>query len=168
MFFSKLSLWLFFYDFWPHADVFRKCHKHFQISLLYPEFVLNKFYPKYNYLDIQQINQTQFDYKKEIRIKVTRFTEYGERYKLFVIEKNSFDENFSLDDYGMSLVVEDNKTIIDTLKWNGIAKKSGLDTGDIINEFKIENQNRPKKETIYPIALILLSIFGYLNIRRRI
>ena len=47
-------------------------------------------------------------------------------------------------------------------------KKSGLDMGDIINEFKIENQNRPKKEIVYPIALILLSIFGYLNIRRRI
>ena len=138
------------------------------ISLLSPEFILNKFYPKYNYLSIEEINKKQFDYNKEIRIKITRLTEYGERYKLFVIEKNSFDENFSLDDYGMSLVVEDNKTIIDTLKWNGIAKKSGLDMGDIINEFKIENQNRPKKEIIYPIALILLSIFGYLNVRRRI
>ncbi len=138
------------------------------ISLLSPEFILNKFYPKYNYLSIEEINKKQFDYNKEIRIKITRLTEYGERYKLFVIEKKSFDENFSLDDYGMSLVVEDNKTIIDTLKWNGIAKKSGLDMGDIINEFKIENQNRPKKEIIYPIALILLSIFGYLNIRRRI
>ncbi len=138
------------------------------ISLLSPEFILNKFYPKYNYLSIEEINKKKFDYNKEIRIKITRLTEYGERYKLFVIEKNSFDENFSLDDYGMSLVVEDNKTLIDTLKWNGIAKKSGLDMGDIINEFKIENQNRPKKEIIYPIALILLSIFGYLNIRRRI
>ena len=137
------------------------------ISLLSPEFILNKFYPKYNYLSIEEINKKQFDYNKEIRIKITRLTEYGERYKLFVIEKNSFDENFSLDDYGMSLVVEDNKTIIDTLKWNGIAKKSGLDMGDIINEFKIENQNRPKKEIVYPIALILLSIFGYLNIKRR-
>ncbi len=138
------------------------------ISLLSPEFILNKFYPKYNFLSIEEINKKQFDYNKEIRIKVTRLTEYGERYKLFVIEKNSFDQNFSLDDYGMSLVLDDNKTIIDTLKWNGIAKKSGLDMGDIINEFKIENQNRPKKEIIYPIALILLSIFGYLNIRRRI
>ncbi len=138
------------------------------ISLLSPEFVLNKFYPKYNYLSMEEINKKQFDYNKEIRIKITRLTEYGERYKLFVIEKNSFDENFSLNDYGMSLVVEDKKTIIDTLKWNGIAKKSGLDMGDIINEFKIENQNRPKKEIIYPVALILLTIFGYLNIRRRI
>ena len=66
------------------------------ISLLSPEFILNKFYPKYNYLSIEEINKKQFDYNKEIRIKITRLTEYGERYKLFVIEKNSFDENFSL------------------------------------------------------------------------
>ena len=92
------------------------------ISLLSPEFILNKFYPKYNYLSIEEINKKQFDYNKEIRIKITRLTEYGERYKLFVIEKNSFDENFSLDDYGMSLVVEDNKTIIDTL--NGMELKN--------------------------------------------
>ena len=137
------------------------------ISLLSPEFILNKFYPKYNYLDIQQINQTQFDYKKEIRIKVTRFTEYGERYKLFVIEKNSFEKNFNIDEYGISLAVDNNNTVVDTLKWNGIAKKNGIDMGDIITEFKIENQNRPNKEIIYPIALIILSFFGYFNLRRK-
>ena len=51
------------------------------ISLLSPEFILNKFYPKYNYLSIEEINKKQFDYNKEIRIKITRLTEYGERYK---------------------------------------------------------------------------------------
>ena len=61
----------------------------------------------------------------------------------------------------------DGKIIIDNLDWNGIAKKSGLDIGDIINEFKIENQNRPKKEIVYPIALILLLVSGYLNFRRK-
>ena len=137
------------------------------ISLLSPEFILNKFYPKYKYLNINEIVQKQFDNKKEIRIKITRLTEYGERYKLFLIKKNSFEEDFNLDDYGMTLVVENNKTIVDTLKWNGMAKKSGLDMGDIITEFKIENQNRPDKEFIYPVALLLLTIFGYLNIRRK-
>ena len=137
------------------------------ISLLSPEFILNKFYPKYKYLNINEIVQKKFDNKKEIRIKITRLTEYGERYKLFLIKKNSFEEDFNLDDYGMTLVVENNKTIVDTLKWNGMAKKSGLDMGDIITEFKIENQNRPDKEFIYPVALLLLTIFGYLNIRRK-
>ena len=137
------------------------------ISLLSPEFILNKFYPKYKYLNINEIVQKQFDNKKEIRIKITRLTEYGERYKLFLIKKNSFEEDFNLDDYGMTLIAENNKTIVDTLKWNGMAKKSGLDMGDIITEFKIENQNRPDKEFIYPVALLFLTIFGYLNIRRK-
>ena len=56
---------------------------------------------------------------------------------------------------------------MDTLKWNGAAKKDGFKTGDIISEFKIENLNRPKKAIIYPIAVLLLVIFGYLNYIRK-
>jgi len=111
------------------------------ISLLAPEFVLNKFYPKYNYKDINQIQLLELDPKKEVRFKVTRPSEYGERYKLFVIEN--------------------------TLKWNGKAKKSGFETGDFISEFKVENLNRPNKRIIYPLAILLLIIFGYLNYRRK-
>jgi hypothetical protein len=39
--------------------------------------------------------------------------------------------------------------------------------GDLISEFKIENSNRPNKTIIYPIAILLLFIFGYLNFRRK-
>jgi len=38
--------------------------------------------------------------------------------------------------------------------------------GDIITEFKIENLNRPDKKIIYPIALLLILVFGFLNKRR--
>ncbi len=38
--------------------------------------------------------------------------------------------------------------------------------GDIITEFKIENLNRPDKKAIYPIALLLILFFGFLNKRR--
>ena len=44
------------------------------ISFLSPEFVLNKFYPKYNYLNIEQIQNSVFDPEKEVRIKVTRLS----------------------------------------------------------------------------------------------
>ena len=57
---------------------------------------------------------------------------------------------------------------MDTLKWNGNVKKSGFETGDYIKEFKIENTNRPSKTYIYPLAIILLLIFGYFNSRRKI
>jgi len=137
------------------------------LSLLAPDFVLNKFYPKYNYQDINQINILKLDPNKEARFKVTRLSEYGERYKLFVIEKNKFKNNFTLEDYGINLFKEDNKLIVDTLKWNGVAKKDGFETGDIISEFKIENLNRPNKIIVYPFAILLLLSFGYLNYRRK-
>ncbi len=136
------------------------------ISLLSPEFALNKFYPKYNYKDIFQINLEKFDSKKEIQIKITRPSLYGDRYKLFEISKNTFDAQFTLEDYGITLSKQDDKIIVDNLKWNGHAKKSGFEMGDYITEFKIENSERPSKNIIYPIAILLLVIFGYLNSRR--
>ena len=137
------------------------------ISLLSPEFVLNKFYPKYNYQDINNINSVILDPKKEVRFKVTRPSLYGDRYKLFVIDKNTFEEEYNLEDYGINLVKENNKIIVDNLKWNGQAKKSGFEMGDYISELKIENSNRPSKLFVYPIAILLLLIFGYLNYRRK-
>mgnify|MGYP001478137402 CR=1 FL=1 len=103
----------------------------------------------------------------DVHIKVTRNTDYGERYKLFVIDRNSFDKNYSLEDYGITLVDQEGKTIIDKLDWKGLAKKDGMEMGDIITEFKIENLDRPNKIIVYPLATILLFIFGYLNKRRK-
>ena len=137
------------------------------ISLLSPEFILNKFYPKYNYKDISQIQLLELDPKNEARFKVTRPSEYGERYKLFVIEKNTFETKYNLDDYGISLIKDNKRIVVDTLKWNGEAKKSGFETGDFISEFKIENLDRPNKGIVYPVAILLLIIFGYLNYRRK-
>jgi len=137
------------------------------ISLLAPEFILNKFYPKYNYMDLNKIHLLNYETNKEVNIKVTRYSEYGDRYKLFVIAKNSFEESFNLEKYGMNLIKDENRIIVDNLMWNGLAKKSGFEMGDLISEFKVENLDRPSKNIIYPIALLLLIIFGYLNKSRR-
>ena len=48
------------------------------------------------------------------------------------------------------------------------SKKEGFEMGDIISEFKIENLDRPNKAIVYPIALIFLFIFGYLNYKRKL
>ena len=136
------------------------------VSFLSPEYVLGKFYPKYNQLKINNINNVKFEIDKEVRFKITRLTEYGERYKLFVIEKNTFDQEFSLEDYGISIIEQDNKIIVDTLDWKGNAKKSGFQMGDIISELKIENSKRPSKNLVYPIALFFLILFGFFNYKR--
>ena len=140
------------------------------MSLFRPGYILDKFYPKYEkqILQVDKINTINFDPEREVHIKITRRTEYGDRYKLFVIEKNSFEKNFNFEQYGINLVDREGRLTVDTLKWNGLAKKSGFETDDIISEFKIENLNRPNKAIVYPFSFLLILILGYNNYRRKI
>ena len=133
------------------------------ISFLSPEFVLNKFYPKFNYINLNDANTVTLQSKKDVHIKITRPSPYGERYKLFEIKKGTFDEEFNLEKYGLNLVKKEGKIIVDTLDWKGEAKKSGFEMNDIITELKIENFDRPNKDVVYIFSLILLIIFGYFN-----
>ena len=139
------------------------------LSLFRPDYILNKFYPEYEYSQLQLNNLKSINLKtdRDVHIKVTRRTEYGDRYKLFIIKKDSFSENYSLKDYGINVVDQEGRMTIDTLKWNSLAKKSGIETGDVISEFKIENLDRPNKAIIYPFSLVTFLFFGYLNYRRK-
>ena len=139
------------------------------LSFLAPDFVLNKFYPKFNEqkLSADVIQNLTFNPEKEVHIKVTRLTGYGERYKLFVIDKNKFENDYKIENYGINFIQQDNKLIVDKLDWKGDAKKSGIQMGDIVSNFKIENPDRPNKAIVYPFALIFLFLFGYSNYRRK-
>ena len=67
----------------------------------------------------------------------------------------------------MTLIDQNNQLTVDKLNWKGEAKKSGIQMGDIISNFKIENSERPNKAIVYPIAFFLLMIFGYINYRNK-
>ena len=135
-----------------------------------PDYVLSKFYPKFNEqkLSVEDIQNLSFDPAKEVHIKVTRVSEYGERYKLFVIGKGKFEKEYNLENYGVTLLEQNGQLAIEKLNWKGEAKKSGIQMGDIISNFKIENPDRPNKIIVYPFALLAFSIFGYLNYRRKV
>jgi len=139
------------------------------LSFLAPDFVLNKFYPKFNEqkLSADVIQNLTLYPEKEVHIKVTRLTGYGERYKLFVIDENKFENDYKIENYGINLIEQDKKLIVYKLDWKGEAKKSGIQIGDIISNFKIENPDRPNKAIVYPFALIFLLLFGYLNYIRK-
>jgi len=51
--------------------------------------------------------------------------------------------------------------------WDGLAKKAGVKTGDIISDFKVENLERPNKAIVYPFSFLLLFGFGYSNYKRK-
>ena len=139
------------------------------LSLFRPDFILDKFNPKFEkkQLNVNNIESLTFEPGKEVHIKITRRTGYGDRYKLFIINKKSFNTNFNLEDYGINLVNDEGRIKVDQLKWNGLAKKSGIETGDVISEFKLENLNRPNKAIVYPFSLLFLLIFSYFNYKRK-
>ncbi len=140
------------------------------LSFLAPEFVLNKFSPKYSQqqLSAEKIQSLYFEPKKEVHIKITRRTDYGERYKLFVINKETFENDYNLQSYGLVLAEDQNNLVVKNLDQNSLAKKAGFKRRDIISNFKVENLDRPSKAVVYPFALIFLLLFGYLNYRRKI
>ena len=139
------------------------------LSLFRPGLILDQFHPEFNQVEknIEILKNKKFKSDEKVQIKVTRETAYGPRYKMFEISKNSFNQSFTFEEYGINLTMKENKIIIDTLKWNGLAKKSGFETDDILTEVKIENKNRPNKNIIYPFSLLLLLLFGYLNYRKK-
>ena len=137
------------------------------ISFLSPDFVLNRFHPKYNYQKLETIDKININPNKEVQLKVTRYTPYGERYRLFVIPKNTFDSDYNLQEYGITIDPSGGDQKVYKTSWKGLAKKDGLLNGDVITEFKIENLERPNKAIIYPFSLAIFCIFGYINYRRK-
>tara|TARA_B100000586_G_scaffold270021_1_gene251211 strand:+ start:148 stop:1665 length:1518 start_codon:yes stop_codon:yes gene_type:complete len=139
------------------------------MSLFRPGYILDKFYPKFEnkIVSVEEINNLKFDPDRDVHMKVTRRTEYGDRYRLFVFEKNSFDKDYSLEEVGAMIKDIDSRITVDNLRWNGVAKKLGVEIGDVISEFKIENLDRPNKAIIYPFSLLILLLFGYLNYKRK-
>ena len=87
------------------------------MSLFRPGFILDKVYPKFNYTDlnVQKIDKQVLEFDREVHIKVTRRTEYGDRYRLFVINKNSFEENYFLKEYGIDLIDDEGRITVDML-----------------------------------------------------
>ena len=98
------------------------------MSLFRPGYILDKFSPKFEnkQLNAEQISLIKFEPNRDVHIKVTMRTEYGDRYRLFVIDKKSFENQYSLEDAGITLKNIDGRITVDNLKWNGIAKKMGM------------------------------------------
>ena len=139
------------------------------MALFRPGFIMDQFSPEFNQvqLNTNSINEFKFNKDQNVQIKITRQTAYGPRYKMFEIKKNEIENNFSIEEFGINVATQDNQIIIDTLKWNGEAKKKGIETGDIINEIRIENIDRPNKDWVYPFALIFLGFAGYYNYKKK-
>ena len=132
------------------------------VALFRPDALMNRVFPEYSALPPEAVSgQTgAIPADRAVRLHVVRWTEYGNRYKLFVIPPDSrsgpADPGTEL---GVTLVPEDGGGFLVTnLHFNGPAESAGLTFGDVITAIDVEETDRPAKEWIYPLGFLLLAL----------
>ena len=132
------------------------------LALFRPDALMNQIYPEFSPIHIDRFSsgELQIENGRKIRLHVTRETDYGDRYKLFVFtlpEGRDTTAGQTLSSLDMVLTVEtDGRWIVTDMVFNGLAEKSGIDFGDYVTAMDIEQIARPAKEWVYLPALIIL------------
>ena len=127
------------------------------LCMFRPDFVMNIFFPEFKDFKSSFNEKVSFHEDKKIRLNITRYTDYGERYKLFTfkIPKN---KEITLENF-LGLKVEKNKKkyleVLNT-SFMGIAEKRGIKFYDEITSIDISTSRRYPKELVYVLGLLLL------------
>ena len=126
-------------------------------ALFRPDVILGYIYPEYIALDFDKFvaNQVQAPEDRKIRLHSIRETDYGDRFKLYVLRAPG--GNAGQKAFGLKIAKEkDGRFAVADLTPNGMAEKVKMDFGDFVTAVEVEQIDRPAKELVYPIALILL------------
>jgi len=129
------------------------------ISMFRPDFIMNRIFPEYIPYQQSFSEQIQYNEKRKVRLHVTRYTNYGERYKMFAFEilpntLTSFEELIGIELENNS---KDSFDVIN-LTYMGRGEKIGIKFYDEVTKFEISSIKRPAKEYIYIFGLMLLSL----------
>ena len=132
-----------------------------------PDAIMNRIYPQFTEYEGSLSENINFEKGKDIRLQVTRYTNYGERYKLFVFEVDE-DLNTSIENFvGIETELNDQEYLeVVNLEFMGVAEQRGLFFYDEITSVQITNLDRPNKEWVYLFGLLLLCLVT-LNQKRR-
>ncbi len=130
-----------------------------------PDYVLDQFSPAYAELSLDRFlaGESRIEAGRKVRFHVTRETDYGDRYKLFVLTAPAAAQR-GPEAFGVVLeAVEGTATakgryIVSDLVPNGPAEKIGFDFGDFVTAVDVEQVDRPPKEIIYLLGLAVLAI----------
>ena len=137
------------------------------VSLFRPDLITGALSPEYLKADITEINNIDAKNSNVVRFKVIRNTEYGDRYKLFTFKVDG-NEIIDLPKYlGFALRKVENGYLIDSLEYNGLAKKKGLDFDDRLTSIEYQNPDRLNKYWGYVFGLVVLLILLVEQFRRR-
>ncbi|MBL4691383.1 MAG: DUF3394 domain-containing protein, partial [Rhodospirillales bacterium] len=141
------------------------------VCLFRPDFVMNQFVPKYATFDTAKFvaGEVSGTPGYSVRFKLTRSTEYGDRFKLYRVFTPNIKDTSPEARYGISMApVGDGRFEVTNLTPKGLADEVGIEIGDYLTEFDEERVGQPPKELIYPVGLVLIGIvLGLQLIRRR-
>ena len=140
------------------------------VALFRPDFVLNQVYPEFERIEFERFvaGEIFVEPGRKVRFHVVRETDYGDRFKLFVVETPEGEAWGRGGPYGIELAqAEDGRKRVANLDFNGPAEQAGLGFGDFVTEIDVEQLDRPPKEIVYPFGLVLLGFVILLQLARR-
>ncbi|WP_282076652.1 TRAP transporter permease [Epibacterium ulvae] len=138
------------------------------ISLFRPDFVLDRFSPAYEDVQMAQVvaGETSVGEGQKVRLYVTRETEYGDRFKLFTATVPNASDNL-LEAVGISVEVEsDGRTAVSDIGFNGPAEQLGVTWGDYVTSVGLEQSGRMPKEIIYIFGILAYAAVVLMQRRR--
>ena len=129
--------------------------------LFRPGFFMDQIAPPFEPVAFEAFVSSEFkpETGRKVRLHVTRETNYGDRYKLFVLETPVDQAATASEIFGIGLAKEeDGRYSVVDLAWNGIAEQTGITWGDYVSGVDVEQIDVPPKELIYPVGLVLLGL----------
>jgi TRAP transporter 4TM/12TM fusion protein len=142
-----------------------------------PDFVLDQFSPAWEDLNLKKFvaGEVAIDPGRKTRVHAVRETDYGDRFKLYVLTAPPKEKGVGPAAFGAKFepvqvkAGEERKgsySLADMAP-GGMAEKAGLDFGDYITGVSVERLGRPAKEWVYPLAFVILGFVIALQLTRR-
>jgi len=138
------------------------------VSMFRPDFIMNRIFPEYMELRSNFDEEIFYEETRKIRLHVTRYTDYGERYKMFAFLVEPKTSKSILQLTGIELEKNSNNNFdVVNLEFMGPGEKKGMDFYDEVTKLEINSLDRPPKEIVYIFGLIILGLVLF-NQRRRL
>lgn len=138
------------------------------VGLFRPDFLLDRAYPAFASADIKRAvkGELAIDNGVTFRIHVVRETDYGDRFKLFLLKSSGTPGLYS---YGLELgKIKNGRYPVTNVAFNSVAAKAGIRPyEDYVTDIDVEQRGRPAKEWIYLLALLVLGLVVSTQLARR-
>ena len=136
------------------------------LALFRPGAFMDRIYPPFTPvgLDTFVAGELSIEPGRQVRLHVTRETRYGDRYKLFLLNAPEAEAATPDEPYGLTLEREpDGRYFVADMAFNSPAEQAGVDFGDYVTAFDVEQENLPNKEWVWPFAFALLGFVYFLQ-----